>query len=230
MVNDQETKTVPAVPSTVAPATVPAHGDGIDCIDDGGGSIIKGAKMSFSNNAEYLAGGAVIKSPPREFILIERKRFVQEWGPGEGPPLSTREVLPGEFFPDVERMNEEAPKDRWRMVFGQLKGPFEKVQVLYLLEPATMAAFTFITSTVGGFKAVRELTDATKRKRMLDNNPHLFPVVTLGDTFMDTQYGGRQRPQFNVVRWIEIGKSAETPALAKPKTPNDDMGGDPIPF
>jgi hypothetical protein len=209
MSDDQVTKKV--VP------TVPQQSDGVDASDEGGNKVIKGTKFTFSNNAEYVAGkgGEVIKSPPREFIFIQRKRFVQEWPPGDGgndPPLSTVELADHECFPDIEKKNNETPKNRWRMSFGNLKGPFEKVQALYLLEQTTMAAYTFLTGTVGGFRAVRDLMDAVKRARLL-GSPCLFPIITLGNTFMPTDWGGRQRPLFSVVRWIEIGKPGERPAL-----------------
>jgi len=223
----EEIKTTTPVASP--PPTVPQRSDGFDFADDAGNSIIRGVKIPFTNNAEYLAGsgGEVIKSPPREFIAVEHLRALQKWPTDEGPPLETRVLEPDEYFPDIEVLNSQAPQSEWRTVFGQKKGPWEKVHALYLLEQESMAAFTFITGTVGGFRAVRELTEAIKRARML-GNPYLFPVVNLTHTFMPTQYGGRERPQFKVVRWIEIGKPAEKPALAKPK--NADMDGDSIPF
>lgn len=187
MSDDQETKTVPTVP------TAPLR-DGVDAADEGGNKVIKGTKCTFSNNAEYITGkgGGVIKSPPREFIFIQRKRFTQEWPPGDSgnsPPLSTRELADHEHFPDLEEMNNAVPRDRWRMSFGQLKGPFENVQALYLLEPTTMAAYTFLTGTIGGFRAVRDLMDAIKRKRLLGS-----PYASDHHTGLRVHADGLRRP------------------------------------
>jgi hypothetical protein len=44
-------------------------------------------------------------------------------------------------------------------------------------------------------------------------------VVTLSDTFMNTQFGGRQRPHFIVQRWVRLG-GGEQPALAAPEPPS----------
>jgi hypothetical protein len=238
-----ETPTNPApdnapvpVPVPAAP-TVPAHGDGFDCAGDvGGKSIIKGVKLSFGNDAKWYASAAVVApvekdQPAREFIPIERIRIVQKWGVEPGPPLETRILADDAFFPDVERMNEEAPKSERRMAFGKEVGPYEKAHVLYLLEPSSMAGFTYIASTDGGFRAVSELMDAIKRARLLGDQ-YLFPVVHLTDTHMPTQYGGRQRPQFKIVRWVPIGRPLEKPALTTTtsKPANADMGGDAILF
>ena len=214
------------LPSVVSPPT----GDGFDAVNEGNASIIKGQKAKFSNAAVWFTGVDEVIKPTREFIPVEHKRFVQQWGTQEGaPPLSTRELAPEEFFPDVECMNEEAPKSEWREAFGRKVGPWERVHALYLLEPATMAGFTYLTSTAGGFIAVRELQEAINRARMLGDK-HLYPVVTLGDAFMNTKFGGRQRPSFKIVRWVPIGRPAAKPAIAAVKAKaNADMD-DNIPF
>jgi hypothetical protein len=53
--------------------------------------------------------------------------------------------------------------------------------------------------------------------------PNVYPVVTLGDKFMNTKYGGRQRPFFVIKRWVRLGGEGgeveALPAPAPPKTP-----------
>jgi hypothetical protein len=49
---------------------------------------------------------------------------------------------------------------------------------------------------------------------------HVYPVVTLSDTFMNTRYGGRQRPYFKIQRFITFGSELlpppDSPTLAGP--------------
>jgi hypothetical protein len=46
---------------------------------------------------------------------------------------------------------------------------------------------------------------------------HVYPVITLSDAFMNTRFGGRQRPHFEVKRWIKLGgERGEVEALPPP--------------
>jgi hypothetical protein len=57
---------------------------------------------------------------------------------------------------------------------------------------------------------------------------NFFPLVQLADTFMNTQYGGRQRPLFKVVDFVALGAAEQHPQLEQAK--NADMNGDDIPY
>ena len=87
---------------------------------------------------------------------------------------------------------------------GKRRGPYQAQYVLYLLNLATMDRYTFPTGTVGGQIAVREVVDKTKWMRKL-RGANVYPVVTLSDTFMPTRFGGRQRPHFEIKRWVSFG-------------------------
>lgn len=87
---------------------------------------------------------------------------------------------------------------------GQPRGPWQAQHVVYFLSPDTMDRFSFPTGTVGGTIAVRELVDKTNWMRRF-RGPHVYPVVTLSDTFMHTKFGGRQRPHFLIKRWVSFG-------------------------
>ena len=76
-----------------------------------------------------------------------------------------------------------------------------------------MDRYTFPTGTVGGQIAVRELVDKTKWMRKL-RGANVYPVTTLSDTFMPTRFGGRQRPHFEIKRWISFGPDEK--ALSDP--------------
>src|SRR5262249_36906747 len=81
--------------------------------------------------------------------------------------------------------------------------------------PVTMDRFSFPTGTVGGSIATRDLTDKVKWMRKF-RGENVFAVVSLGDTFMNARFGGRQRPHFEVKRWIRFGGGGEPLAVAGP--------------
>ena len=179
------------------------HGDGFCEPDDDDGlhSIIRGTKLKFTNTAQWISAHGDVIEPSREFLAVEVRRVVQKWI--DQKPVETHILAPDEK-PHVDELNETAPKEEWRDRFGQEVGPWQFSNVVYLLDPATMAAFTFPTSTVGGFQAVRTLKDETNRARLLRGDNY-FPMVTLGDVHMPTAFGGRQRPAFIVKTFVLIG-------------------------
>ena len=92
--------------------------------------------------------------------------------------------------------------------------------IVYLLDPKTMDRYTFATNSVGGGIATREIVDRTNWMRRLRGD-HVYPVVTLADKFMPTNFGGRQRPHFEIKRWVALGSDQKvlpekTAELAKP--------------
>jgi hypothetical protein len=182
--------------------------DGFDDPDDGGlRSIIRGAKLKFTNAAKWITGDGDEINAAREFLVVELVRVVQKWI--DGKPVETRILAPDETFPDIDELNAVAPKEEWRDHFGHAVGPWQKSIVAYLLDPATM-------STVGGFKAFNTLKDETRRARLV-HGANVFPIVTLGDADMPTQFGHRRRPAFIVKRFVPIGPAAEPkPAIAAP--------------
>ena len=82
-----------------------------------------------------------------------------------------------------------------------------------------MDKLTFPTGTTGGRIAIRELRDKLVWMRRL-RGPNVYAVVLLSDTFMKTQWGGRQRPHFKIVHWISLGsESGQVEALPPPPSP-----------
>jgi hypothetical protein len=201
--------------------------DGFDSVDESGtGSLIKGALVKFTNNAEWLIkeSGEVIP-PERELLVTELTKASQKWI--DATPVETRIIGADEYFPDTERLNAEAPQHEWRDAFGKRVGPWQNSIVVYLFDLKSMEGFSFPTSTSGGFRAVDELKGHVRRVRMLQGN-NVYPVVTLSDLHMNTAFGGRQRPHFKVQRFIALGSADARPAIAA--GPNADMGGDQIPY
>jgi hypothetical protein len=179
-----------------------------------GGSMIQGTLLKFSSEAEWLTGAGDPMSRKRELIVIDLLRVVQKWI--DQKPESTIVVPPGEKFPDVKAMNEEAPESEWREDFnGKLVGPWQMQYIVYLLDAHTLDKFTFPTSTIGGGMCCRDIAGKVAWMRQY-RGPKVSAVVTLSDTHMNTKYGGRQRPHFEVVRWIGFDESSG-PALSERK-------------
>jgi hypothetical protein len=220
VMNGATTTPAPAVSAPPAPAA--KRSDGFDDDDGVGMSIIRGEKLKFTNAGTWVDENGDPIAKDREFLVVEVMKVRQKWI--DGKPVETHILGSGEYFPDIEKLNAEAPRSEWREVFGKMAGPWQNSFVLYLLDPKPMRGFTFPTSTAGGFRAVFELKGDVHRARMLQGD-NVYPVVTLADTHMKTQYGGRQRPAFKIVRFVQIGGKAR-PLLEQPELEpmNDAIG------
>src|SRR5262249_668985 len=119
-----------------------------------------------------------------------------------------------------EAMNEKVPREDWvEGPDGKLRGPWQPANFLYLLDPVTGDRVTFVTGTVGGRIAIQELCDKVSWMRRL-RGQNVHAVVLLTDAFMKTGLGGRQRPDFKIVRWVRLGgDGGEVEALPPPPSP-----------
>jgi hypothetical protein len=83
-----------------------------------------------------------------------------------------------------------------------------------MIEPQSMNTFTYVTSTIGGGIAVRDLVDKVKMMRRYRGQ--VSPIVTLADTLFKTRFGERRRPHFNVVDWVHMAGGNEPQQAALP--------------
>jgi len=186
-------------------------GDGFSDVDhEGNGSLIENPpKVKFGNDAKWTRGDEVIPSS-RIFHVINILRVVQHWL-NELPTNKSRVLEPGEKWPDIEELNAGAPPEEWRDHFGKRIGPWQKTYIAYLFDEKTMEVFTYPTTTAGGFRAIHELCKATERARRV-RRQEIYPLVTLVDAHMPTQFGNRQRPHFNIVDYQPLGPGQDPPA------------------
>jgi hypothetical protein len=202
---DEKTKNMPV-----------AIDDGLDAIsDDDASGIIKGTKLKFTNDGEWETGDGVAIAADRELIVVEIVKAVQKWI--DQLPVETCVLAADEKFPDIDELNAEAPREEWCEKFGREVGPWQKCYVVYLLDPETVQIFTFPTSTDGGSRAIRELREATRLARRI-RGANIYPRVRLADAHMNTRYGARQRPHFNIIHYETLGGSERaTLTAAEPK-------------
>jgi len=176
-------------------------------------SVILGTRIKFIDAKWVTTDGTVVPSD-LPLVAMNIKRIVNKWGRDtEKGPLESRELEPGEPYPDFKALNTKVPQKQWVRGFdGELRGPFMGQRVVYFLNTDTMEKYTWIDNlTVGGSIAMSDLVDQTQLMRKLRRANGILPKVTLSDIYMHTKYGGRQRPHFKVVDWIVIGGSEPTP-------------------
>lgn len=217
-------------------AKKPVELDGFDTFEDRvegadeqvSNRVIQGQLLKFSNEATWLVGEDELPAN-LELVAFDIARVVNKWPVDDGPPLS-KILGPGEKFPDIDKLNAETPKTEWREgPNGQPVGPWQQQYVLYLLDPLTMGKFSYATSTIGGGIAVRDLRDRITWMRRLRGN-HVYPVVTLADVFMRTRFGGRQRPNFVIKRWVTFGDGGgDAAALPAPTNIDPNPESEPVP-
>jgi hypothetical protein len=180
--------------------------------------VIQGSILKFTNNSTWVTRDGAELAANLELVAVDVKRVVQKWK--DQQPVETRVLEPGQKFPDLEKLNEKTPQSEWEMDRnGQPRGPWQAQHVVYLLNPETMDKYSFPTGTVGGSIATRELVDKTLWMRRY-RGAHVYPIVVLSDVFMNTHFGGRQRPHFIIKRWISFdgGRQVLPATLSLPPT------------
>ena len=181
-----------------------------------GGGVIRGACVRFSNEAAWVLRDDEEMPTDLELVAVDIARVVQKWK--DQLPVETIILEAGQKFPNVEEMNEAVPRGEWvEGPDGRPRGPWQAQYIVYLLNIETMDRYSYPTGTVGGGIAVRELVDKTVWMRRL-RGESVHPVVTLSDCFMNTRFGGRQRPSFLIKRWIHLGGGSEEKTLPAPSS------------
>jgi hypothetical protein len=188
--------------------------DGFDTFEDAvegeeerATGLIQGDRIKFTNQAEWvLANNDTALPQDLELLVWDVLRVVQKWPVEPGaPPIEERVLQPGEKIPDIAKLNTETPQSEWRPgPNGQMQGPWQFQFVVYLFHEETAAQYTWASGTTGAKICLRDLAKRTHFIREY-RGAKIHAVVTLTDTFMPTQYGGRQRPAFNYKRWIKVG-------------------------
>jgi hypothetical protein len=145
-------------------------------------------------------------SKETRLIVLNTSEALQRWE--NQRPVETIIKKPGQRLPDVDELNAKIPKKRWEKgLDGQARAPWVKQNIAYLLDPRDASVFTFINSTVGAAIAIERLKDRVKMMRAL-RGERVVPVVELGALPMKTQFGVKQRPNFVIHAWRNLGGPA----------------------
>ena len=178
---------------------------------------LSGVKLKFLNGVWLDPNEQEVKA---ELVVLDVQRKVQKWLTDEGP-AETIVLAPGARWPDIDAMNAECPQSEWREKFGKMTGPWQGEHVVLFVDPATMERYWWPSpvTTIGSAVCVRNLVSQVKLMRQF-RGEHVYPVVELAHTFMNTAFGGRERPNLDIKRWIRFGPGGSTEsALPAPSTP-----------
>ena len=228
-----EKKQLPTAPDAPRLDGFEGYTDEVEGGEEQTGRVIQGTLVKFTNEATWESGDGEELSSELELIVVNVGRVVQKWN--DGMPVETIILAPGQKFPDINKLNEAVPKKEWEEgPDGKPRGPWQAQYIAYLIDPKTMDRYTWPTGTVGGGIAVRDFVEKVNFMRGF-RGEHVYGVITLGDVHMNTRFGGRQRPHFNLVRWVKLdggGKvlpTSEAPPQITPPTAAE-VTGDSVPF
>jgi hypothetical protein len=141
----------------------------------------------------------------------------------------------GKRFPERDDLSMWEDKSGWKIgLSGDIEDPWRNTRYVYLIEPTTMALYTYSTSSAGGRNAVRDLGDNIARARKTHGNPNLVPLVELSAEIMPTKFGKKSKPLFKIVEWgggaAPIGAGPDEPPPHDNYPDNAVEMNDEIPF
>jgi hypothetical protein len=143
--------------------------------------------------------------PPALLIALGTTQAIQCWR--ESKPTDVIMAEPGKPLPDVDELNSQIPEEEWEKgLDGKPKAPWVLQHVAYFIDPVSAESYTFVNGTFGARLAVEKLADRVANMQRLRGG-NALPVVKLESKPMKTKFGTKQRPEFTVVEWREIGAS-----------------------
>jgi hypothetical protein len=188
-----------------------------------------------SNTSERLIKGTILRCvdgkwadgvgapPPALLIALGTTQAVQCWSGGK--PTDAVMAQPGKPLPDVDELNSQIPQEEWEVgLDGKPKTPWVLQHVAYFIDPVSAESYTFINGTFGARLAVEKLADRVANMRRLRGG-NALPVVKLESRPMKTKFGTKQRPEFTIVEWRDVGgdgdevKAIEHQPVGKPIAP-----------
>jgi hypothetical protein len=188
--------------------------DGWALVPEETGSLLRGELLKFANSVYTLGKGSL--DPNSEWLVLgvlplwacwQDGKMVDHKAAGPNQPLASRETL--------SRLD----KSKWpRNKNGDPQDPWRNTRYLYLLNRETGAEATFTTETVGGRRAISDLSRAIKNKRKLE--PDMCPVIVCKTIEWDVGYGPSLRPHFEIGDWIKSDGSFSLPEAPEPKPQN----------
>jgi hypothetical protein len=180
--------------------------DGFDDVDPNERLIQGPIARCVDGHWSWRDGTAI--SPDTRWLVLATMTALQRFN-----PLETIIKRPGEPLPNVDDLNDKIPKEQWELgLDGNRRPPWKRQHGAYLLNPADGSVATFINSTAGAARAVGDLKDRVRWMRALRGRA-VVPLVKPGSRPMPTKYGIKQRPEFVIVEWRDLGTLATAPTV-----------------
>jgi hypothetical protein len=227
----QKVETMSEEPKNENLPVITLGADGFDDVDPNERLIQGPIARCVDGHWTWRDGTAI--PPETRWLALATVTALQHWE--NQLPVETIIKRGGTPLPDLDELNAKIPKDQWELLDGKPRPPWVRQHGAYLLNPVDGSVCTFINSTVGAARAVSDLKDRVRWMRALRGRA-VVPLVRPGSRPMPTKHGVKQRPEFVIVEWRDLGslQAAPTtvPALGKPVEPpslKEEMG-DEIPF
>src|SRR5262245_10474472 len=186
--------------------------------------VIQGTRIKFIDPRWLIDGQDVTGML---LTIIGVRNVVTEWGQNN-KPITTNILPPGQKFPDFKKLNEKEPQSKWRMAFGQLRGPWEGQHCLYMIDD-NYNRYTWASpiTTIGSAIAVDEIVRHINTVRKF-RGPDAFVVAELSHTHFPNRYkADRERPFFVGKRVVTLNfdRAGDLPAA---DTPLPMLSDDPV--
>jgi hypothetical protein len=191
-------------PDAVGTDVVPSNsggGDGFGVREKPTG-LIRGTSFRFVDGRfVYTSNRAEL--PPARLIATGMITAWQRWQLRE--LVEIRITPDGSFHPSREQLPDDDPT-LWPVgQDGKAVDVWADARYLFLVDPATAAEFTFLTSTIGGRIGCTQLKNQIQSVRRM--RERAVPLVTFASATMNTKHGPKPRPRFDVVEWRNVGEA-----------------------
>jgi hypothetical protein len=140
-----------------------------------------------------------------KLLVVRTTTVLQHWEDHE--LVAEIKERPDKPLPDPDELNEKILEEKWDIgLDGKPRPPWVTQHIVYLLDQSGIAAsrYTFINSTKGARIAVARLRQKVSDDRLLTGKRRL-PIVELKCAPMKTPHGVKQRPDFKIVDWLDVG-------------------------
>ena len=200
-----------------------ANDGGGRAADESGSRVIKGDILRFKDGKWFAGKSPVPLSPDLMLAAGATTATWVRWRDGQPTyvPADARGVLPD------RKALDDTDESTWAVskFTGKREDPWQRLKVIYLMNPITAGVMTHASGTVGTRMAINELADKIAMVRQA--RPGAVPLVKLAAAPMATQYGTRDRPHFEVVEW-HGGMTHDAPEILPPSA-REEMN-DELPF
>ena len=117
-----------------------------------------------------------------------------------GKPVEYLMRQPGKKLPERDELSDPEGCGTWETgPDGNPKDPWQNTRFVYLVDPVSAEAYTFVTASWGGRQAVNDLAEQIQRVRY--GKPGASPLVELHAEPWMTKFGRKSKPFFKVIDW-----------------------------
>jgi hypothetical protein len=157
---------------------------------------------------------------PSTMLVMGTTTILQKWKAGKVAVKSTHPL------PNADELNAAIPKAEWEPdLTGKPTPPWKLNYVAYMVDLNTGAIFTYANHTRGAKRAVRQLEEQIAVMRML-RSENVLPIVRLEKRPMNTDFGMKSRPHFQIIDWRAPGGGGPK---VTPQLPPPQISGPPTP-